>query len=71
VSPFTDITKILGLLPSLETLVLESEHVVVPYVTFFEALISMNVQETSGPKQSGRGGQIFCPRLESLQIEYY
>jgi hypothetical protein len=71
VSPFTDITKILGSLPSLETLVLESERVVGSYVTFFEALISMNVQEISGPKQSGRGGQIICPRLESLQIEYY
>jgi hypothetical protein len=54
VSPFTDITKILGSLPSLETLVRECESVVGSYVTFFEALISMNVQETSGPKQSGR-----------------
>jgi hypothetical protein len=71
VSSFTDITKILGLLPSLETLVLQGENVVDPFVTFFEALISMNVQETSGPKQSGRGGQIFCPRLESLQIENF
>jgi hypothetical protein len=69
VSPFTDITKILESLPSLESLVLNSVCLVVPHVTSFEALIPMSVQETSGPKQSGWGGQIFCPRLESLQID--
>jgi hypothetical protein len=69
VSPFTDITKILESLPSLETLVLNSVCLVVPHVTSFGALIPMSVQETSGPKRSGWGGQIFCPRLESLQID--
>jgi hypothetical protein len=65
--PFTNITMILGSLPSLETLVIERRWLAVPYVTFFEALISVNAQETSGPNQSGWGG--LCPRLESLQID--
>jgi hypothetical protein len=72
VSPFTDVTKILGFLASLETLVLERVCLVVPYVTFFEALIPTNALETSGPNQSRWGGRIprvLCPRLESLQID--
>jgi hypothetical protein len=70
--PFTEITKILGLLPSLETLVLGRFFLVVPYTTFFEALIPMNAQKSSGRNQSSWGVQmsrVLCPRLESLQIE--
>jgi hypothetical protein len=72
VSRFIDITKILGLLPSLETLVLESDCLVVPYVAFFEALIPMNAQGTSvlnRPSWRDQPSGVLCPRMESLQIE--
>ena len=71
-SCFSDITEILGSLPSLETLVLTRKLIIAPYVTFFEAFIPMNAQGTSGLSRSGWEGQIsgvLCPRLESLQIE--
>ena len=68
-SSFIDILKILGSLPALETLVLNSVHLVDPYVTFFEALIPMKAQGTSEPTWEGQIPEVLCPRLESLQIE--
>ena len=71
-SPFSDITKTLRSLPALEILVLSSNQLRVPYLTFFEALIPMNAQGTPGLHQSRWEGQIsgvLCPSLESLQIE--
>ena len=68
-APFTGITKILRPLSALETLVLDSKHIDVPFVTFFQAFIPM---ETSGLNQSSCEGLIFgelCPRLQSLHIE--
>ena len=68
-APVIDITNILRSLPALETLVLDSKPIGVPFVTFFQAFIPM---ETSGLNQSRCEGQIFgelCPRLQSLHIE--
>ena len=70
--PFINITKILGSLPDLETLVLDSTHLVVPYLAFFKAFIPMKVQGTSGVNQSSQENPIsgvLCPRLGSLRIE--
>ena len=70
--PINYITKILGLLPALETLVLEGQYLVDPFVTCMEALTPMNAQETPGLNRSNWEGQIskvLCPRLETLQIE--
>ena len=67
-----DITKIIRSLSALETLVLDSVHLGVPFVTFFETFIPMNAQGLSGLNQSSWGSQlsgVLCPRLESLQIE--
>jgi len=66
---FIDVPKMLGSLPALETLVLDSIHLVDPYITFFEAFIPMNAQRTSEPIWEGQISEILCPRLESLQIE--
>jgi len=68
-SSFNDIPKILGSLPALETLVLDSVHLVNPYVTFFEAFLPMNAQGTSELIWEGQIPEVLCPRLESLQIE--
>jgi hypothetical protein len=71
-SPFTDITKILGSLPGLETLVLPGTNHLVSFVTFLEALIPMDAQGASGLNWSSWEDQIsgvLCPRLESVQIE--
>jgi len=68
-SYFNDIPKILGSLSALETLVLHKQHLVYPYVTFFEAFIPMNAQGTSEPIWEGQIPEVLCPRLESLQIE--
>jgi len=68
-SYFNDIPKILGSLPALETLVLNSMHRVDPYVTFFEALIPMNAQGTSEAIWEGQIPEVLCPRLEILQIK--
>ena len=68
-APLTGITKILRPLSALETLVLDSKHIDVPFVTFFQAFIPM---ETSGLNHSSCEGQIsgeLCPRLQSLHIE--
>jgi len=70
VSGFNDIPKILGSLPALETLVLYYEHLVKPYVTFFEAFIPMNAQGTTEPICEDQIPEVLCPRLESLQIEH-
>ena len=67
--PLADITKFLRPLSALETLVLDSKHICVPYVTFFQAFIP---RETSGLNQSSCEGQIsgeLCPRLQSFHIE--
>jgi len=63
-----DIQKILGSLPALETLVLNSVHLVYPDVTF-KAFIPMNAQGTSELIWEGQIPEVLCPRLESLQIE--
>jgi len=68
-SSFNDITKILGSLQALETLVLDSVHLVRPYVTFFETFLPMNAQGTSERIWEGQIPGVLCPRLESLQIE--
>jgi len=68
-SSFNDIPKILGSLQALETLVLNSVHIVDPYVTFFEAFLPMNAQGTSELIWEGQIPEVLCPRLESLQIE--
>ena len=61
-----DVMKILGFLPVLQTLVIDSGHLDEPYVDFFEAFIPMNAQGNSAPNQvSG----VLCPRLESLEIQ--
>ena len=68
-APLTGITKVLTSLSALETLVLDSQHIGDPFVTFFQAFIPM---ETSGLEQSSCEGQIsgeICPRLQSLHIE--
>ena len=68
-APLTDIINILRPLSALGTLVLDSKHIDVPFVTFFQAFIPM---ETSGLNQSSCEGQIsgeLCPRLQSLHIE--
>ena len=67
-----DIVKILGSLPALETLVIDTVYLHRPYVDFFKAFLPMNTQGTSGLNQSSWKGQVsgvLCPRLESLQIE--
>jgi len=69
--PIIEIIKTLGLLPTLETLVLDIELLVGPYVNFFEAFVPSDVPRTPGLNQSTRESQIsevLCPRLESLQI---
>ena len=68
-SSFIDVTKILESLPALETLVLNSVHLVDPYITFFEAFIPMNAQGISELIWEGRIPKVLCPRLGSLQIE--
>jgi len=70
-SYFNDIPKILGSLPALETLVLYYGLLGYPYVTFFEALIPMDAQDTSEPIWEDHIPEVLCPRLESLQIEYF
>ena len=68
VSPM-DVPKLLGSLPALETLVIDSEHVANPYATFFEAFIPMNAQGTSELIWEGQIREVLCPKLEGLQIE--
>ena len=77
-SPFTDITKftdiirILGSFPALQTLVLGSQYLDDPYLNFFKAFIPMNAQGISGLNEAdleGRMSGILCPRLKGLQIE--
>jgi len=68
-SSFNDIPKILGSLQALETLVLNSAHLVDPYVTFFEAFLPMNAQGTSELIWEGQILEVLCPRLETLHIE--
>ena len=71
-SPFTDITKVLGMLHALETLVLKGQHLVDPFITFLEAFIPINAKETPGMNASSLEDQIskvLCPRLEGLHIE--
>ena len=66
--PIFDVVKILGFLPVLQILVINGGYLDDPLVDFFEAFIPMNAQGTSAPNQvSG----VLCPRLESLQIEYF
>ena len=65
-------TKILGLLPALESLIVGINYYHSSFVNCLEALIPVNVLGPSGPIQSSCEGQIsglLCPRLESLQIE--
>ena len=70
--PSITFTKILGLLPALESLIVGVNDHKSSFVDCLEALIPVNVPGRSGPNQSSWEGQIsglLCPRLESLQIE--
>ena len=70
--PVIEIVKLLGLLPSLETLVLDIRYLVGSYVNFFEAFVPSDVPRTPGLNHSSRESQIsgvLSPRLESLQIK--
>jgi len=70
--PVIEIVKLLGLLPTLETLVLDIRYLVGSYVNFFEAFVPSDVPRTPGLNQSSRESQIsgvLSPRLESLQIK--
>ena len=67
--PYITFTKVLGLFPALESLIVGISH---SCVDCLEAFIPVNMPGPSGPNQSGWEGQIsglLCPRLESLQIE--
>jgi len=69
--PVIEIIKALGLLPTLETLVLDSQYLVGTYVAFFEAFVPGNIPKTPGlnqPSQQSQISSVLCPRLESLQI---
>jgi len=66
---FFDIPKILGSLPALETLVLDWHFILDSPVTFFEAFVPMNAQDTSELIWEGQTPEVLCPRLESLLIE--
>ena len=70
--PSITFTKILGLLPALESLIVGVDYHYSSFVDFLEAFIPVNVPGPSGPLQSSWAGQVsglLCPRLESLQIE--
>ena len=65
-------TKVLGLLPALESLIVGVNYHHSSFVNCLEAFIPVHVPGPSGPNQSSWEGQIsglLCPRLESLQIE--
>jgi len=74
---FSSFPGIMGILESsqaLETLVLATLRIYAfsPSALFFEALLPMNAQGTSGLNRSTWEGQIsgvVCPKLESLKIE--
>ncbi len=71
-APPIAIVKILRLLPALETLVVDDQHLVASNINFFEAFLPLNLLGPSGLNRSSYEGQtsgVFCPRLESLQIE--
>ena len=66
-------TKILRLLPALESLIIGVGYGCSSFVDYLEALVPMNVLGLAGSNQSSWEGQIsgvLCPRLESLQIQY-
>ena len=70
--PSINFTKILGLLPALESLIIGVRDEYSLLVNFLEAFVPVNVPGPSGPNQSDWEGPIFkvlCPKLESLQIE--
>ena len=70
--PSITFTKILGLLPALESLTISDCYYRSSFVDCLEAFVPMNVLGPSGLNQSSWEGQIsgvLCPRLESLQIE--
>ena len=70
--PSITFTKVLGLLPALESLIVRAGNHHSSLGDCLEALIPVNVPGPSGPDQSSWEGQIsglLCPRLESLQIE--
>jgi len=63
-----DLIPILRSLPSLETLIISSQR----GVASFRAFLPMDANGTSGLKRTSSEGQrldLFCPRLQSLQIE--
>jgi hypothetical protein len=71
--PVMGIIKILGSVPALKTLVIDGRCLVVPHVPFFKAFVAADTRGSSRLNQSSWEGQtsrVFCPRLESLQIEY-
>jgi len=69
--PIIEVIKTLRLLPNLETLALDFQYLVGPYVDFFKAFVPGDEPWTSRLNQSSWESQIpgvICPRLESLQI---
>jgi len=71
-SPVIETIKTLGLLPTLETLVLDYKYPVGSYVDFFEAFVPRDIPRTSGLNQSSwesRISGVLCPRLKRLRIE--
>lgn len=70
--PTIDIIKILGLVPALETLVIDRNCLADSYIEFFEGLVPIYVPMTfgwNGASGNGRISGVLCPRLEILQIE--
>ena len=69
-----DVVKILGFLTALEILVIYSSYFDDQPVAFFKAFIPMNTQGILGlnqPSHEDRVSGVLCPRLESLQIEFF
>ena len=70
--PSITFTKVLGLLPALESLIVGLYYHDSSVVDCLEAFIPFNVLGPFGPNQSSWESQIsglLCPRLESFQIE--
>ena len=68
----TDLIPILRSFPALETLVIDSGYILIPYVGFFKAFVPIRAQDTTGLYQSSGDGQpsgVLCPKLERLQIQ--
>ena len=70
--PTNTVIGTLRSLPALETLIIDIDCLIAPYVDFFKSFVPMNGAGPSGLNQSSREGQlsgVLCPRLRCLQIE--